>query len=99
MLSPQPHPDGHWQGQVLHIDHFGNLITNFQIAGANSPNTIVVKGHCIEKLSHTFGDVAPGELVAYAGSSGYLEIAVRDGNAARTLGMDIGDLVQVGAWR
>lgn len=97
-LEPEPHPNGHWQGQVLHIDHFGNLITNFDISGANSPVTIVAKGCNIEKLSHTFSDVAPGELVAYAGSSGHLEIAVRNGNAARTLGMDIGDPVQIEGW-
>jgi S-adenosylmethionine hydrolase len=99
ILAPQPHPDGYWQGRVLHIDHFGNLITNFWLSDANSPGTITAKGHRIEELSRTFGDVAPGKLVAYTGSSGYLEIAIRDGHAARTLGMDIGDQVQIEGWR
>jgi S-adenosylmethionine hydrolase len=46
-------------------------------------------------LSRTFADVAPGQVVAYVGSSGYLEIAVREGNAARRLGMDIGDPIRL----
>ena len=53
------------------------------------------KEHCIEKLSHTFGDVAPGELVAYEGSSGYLEIAIREANAAQELSLDVGDTILI----
>jgi S-adenosylmethionine hydrolase len=34
-------------------------------------------------------------LVAYAGSSGYLEIAVREGSAAAHLSLDVGDPIQV----
>jgi S-adenosylmethionine hydrolase len=94
-LGPQPGPDGQWEGAILHVDHFGNLITNLQLGKAKASISIVVKGHRIEALSNTFGDVEAGELVAYAGSSGHLEIAVRGGNAARALDLDVGDAVWV----
>jgi S-adenosylmethionine hydrolase len=95
MVEPQLRPEGNWEAEVLHIDHFGNLITNLRICNAPSLIAVVVQGRRIHPLRDTFGDVEPGELVAYAGSSGHLEIAVRDGNAARVLGMDIGDPVWV----
>jgi S-adenosylmethionine hydrolase len=95
MLEPQLRPDGHWEGTILHIDHFGNLVTNVRISNATSLLVVVVKGHRIETLRDTFGDVEPGELVTYTGSSGHLEIALRNGNAAAMLGMDIGDPIQV----
>src|SRR6266850_1293528 len=41
-------------------------------------------------LSRTFGDVGRGALVAFAGSGGTVEIAVRDGSAARLLGVGVG---------
>jgi S-adenosylmethionine hydrolase len=37
--------------------------------------------------------VSAGELVAYIGSSGHLEIALREGNAAQSLGVEIGDKI------
>jgi len=98
MLEPQPRPEGNWEGEILHIDHFGNLITSLRICNAPSLIAVVVQGRRIHALRDTFGDVEPGELVAYAGSSGHLEIAVRDGNAARALDMDIGDPVWVEGW-
>jgi hypothetical protein len=95
MLGPQPLPDGQWEGTILHVDHFGNLITNVKPAKAGSSISVAVRGRRIEALSNTFGDVEAGELVAYVGSSGHLEIAVRNGNAAQALGMDVGDVVRI----
>jgi S-adenosylmethionine hydrolase len=93
--TPQPEAQstGTWSGQVLHIDRFGNLVTNFRHVNADAH--VIVAGHHIAGLSHTFSDVAPGKLVAYMGSSGYLEIAVREGHAAIELGMDVGDPLQI----
>jgi hypothetical protein len=94
-LGPELLPDGQWKGTILHIDHFGNLITNIQPPHAEPSISIVAKGRRMESLSNTFGDVEMGELVAYVGSSGHLEIAVRGGNAARVLDMKVGDAVRV----
>lgn len=95
MGGPQPLPDGQWEGEILHVDHFGNLITNVRPTKAESSISVAVRGRRIEALSNTFGDVEAGELVAYIGSSGHLEIAIRNGNAAQSLGMDVGDAVRI----
>jgi S-adenosylmethionine hydrolase len=94
-FHPQPQPDGTWQGEILHIDHFGNLITSIQGMAPDSLLTVVIAGERIPRLSRTFTDVEPGKLVAYLGSSGYLEIAANEGNAAKRLNVDIGDQVWV----
>jgi S-adenosylmethionine hydrolase len=94
-IEPKQQASGEWIGEVLHIDRFGNLITSFQIRNPRAPITLTVGGQRIGRLSRTFAGVSPGELVGYVGSSGYLEIAVREGNAARQLGLDIGAPVQV----
>jgi S-adenosylmethionine hydrolase len=52
-------------------------------------------GQRIEGLYRTYADVAIGALVALIGSSDHLEIAVRNGSAAQTLGAGIGDIVRV----
>jgi S-adenosylmethionine hydrolase len=107
-LQPQRQADGTWLGEVFHIDRFGNLITNYRlpIPPGFASATIVsalqtsirVGGEQIVGLSRTYTDVEPGELVSYVGSSGYLEIAVREGNAAARLGVDVGDPVQIKGW-
>jgi S-adenosylmethionine hydrolase len=94
-FQPQRQPDGSLLGQILHVDHFGNLITNYQHPMASSPVSVVVVGERIGGLSQTFSDVAVGDLVAYVGSSGYLEIAMREGDAANRLHVDIGDPVVI----
>ncbi|HEV8382524.1 MAG TPA: SAM hydroxide adenosyltransferase, partial [Gemmatimonadales bacterium] len=51
---------------------------------------IHVAGVDVGPLRRTFADVAPGELVAFTGSGGTVEIAVRDGSAMRMLGLGVG---------
>lgn len=92
-----PQHSGSWQGEILHIDHFGNLVTSFQISHSQSRLALIVGGQRIEPLHHTFADVDPGQMLIYRGSSGYLEVAVREGNAAAELGVRVGDPVQVEA--
>lgn len=93
--QPQVLPDGDMVGHVLHIDRFGNLILDVKQGDSILGERIVleVAGRRIQGLGHTFTDVPSGELVAYIGSSGHLEIALREGNAAQSLGMEMGDIV------
>ena len=86
---------GPWQAYVLHIDRFGNLITNFRVPDPDATLSVRVGGEYIGHVSRTFADVAVGELVAYVGSSGLLEVAVRQGSAAEALGSDLGSPVRV----
>lgn len=90
-----PQHSGFWQGEILHIDHFGNLVTSFQISDSQRRLAITVGGQRIEPLHRTFADVGPDQMLIYRGSSGYLEVAVREGNAAAQLGARIGDPVHV----
>jgi len=76
---------GHGQivGQVVHVDHFGNLVTNMtrdDLAGEEWVVTLASLD--VGPVRSTFGDVKRGEWVAYMGSNGYLEIAIREGNAS-----------------
>lgn len=79
-------------GQIVHVDHFGNLITNL-IWNDALPGRIRVGGGAVQ-LGRTYASVQPGEVLALSGSHGRLEIAVRDGHAARLLGLGVGDGVE-----
>ena len=79
-------PDGALLGEVIAIDRFGNLVTNLVTTGDH----IVEFARRRLPLRVTYGDVAPGTLVAMVGSSGLVEIAVRDGHAAQSLGAEVG---------
>ncbi|HEU4727552.1 MAG TPA: SAM-dependent chlorinase/fluorinase [Kofleriaceae bacterium] len=74
----------HAAGRVVHIDRFGNLISDLPEAEAGP--AVVVADQTLA-LSSTYEDVAPGALLAYIGSAGTVEIAVRDGRADRRLGI------------
>jgi hypothetical protein len=93
-LEPVRQSGGSWLGEVVHVDQCGNLVTSLRGAQASAGQSFEIAGERIRGLSRTYADVGPGELVAYVGSSGYLEIAVREGSAATTLGADVGDPVR-----
>jgi len=77
-------------GEVVYVDRFGTLISNITPNALKDGATIFVGGEDVGPLRRTFADVAPGELVAFTGSGGTVEIAVRDGSAMRTLGLGVG---------
>lgn len=79
-------PDGALLGEVIAIDRFGNLVTNLVSTGDH----IVEFARRRLPLRVTYRDVAPGALVAMVGSSGLIEIALRDGHAAHSLGAEVG---------
>ena len=80
------------RGRVIHIDHFGNATTNVPddvlktVPGAE----IRIGNRKLGRLKRTYTDVPPGEPLALIGSSGLLEIAVRDGSAADDLDIRVG---------
>lgn len=83
------------EGMVIHIDKFGNLITNL-------PDTLIedvikdksvkiyVGNTILDEIITTFGSVTEGEPAAYIGSSGMLEIGINKGNAEKMLGVQKG---------
>ncbi|MBI3210570.1 MAG: SAM-dependent chlorinase/fluorinase [Candidatus Solibacter usitatus] len=89
-----------WSGCVLHVDRFGNIITNFHrddfAAAGSSPFAATIGMHAVTRLATNYGEAAFGEPVAIWGSAGYLEIVVNQGNAARMLGVGAGAPVDFG---
>jgi S-adenosyl-L-methionine hydrolase (adenosine-forming) len=91
LVSSEPHHEGKSVvGQVVYVDRFGTLITNLTPDLVPPYAVIEVEGLEVGPLRRTFGDVPTGGLVAYLGSGGQVEIAVRDGSAARRLGIGVG---------
>ncbi len=70
------------EGRVVHVDVFGNLVTDLPTDEAG--DAIAIAGRRLPVV-RTYQDVASGELLAYVGSSRTIEIAVRDGRADRVL--------------
>jgi hypothetical protein len=94
--------DGVVEGEVIHIDGFGNLITSLPadalICTGNAKLVIEVdgtEGRFEPQLGRTFSAVDPGALIAYTGSGGQLEIGRRDGSAALRVGAKRGTPVRV----
>jgi len=95
-LRPCRSGDGGLVGSVIHIDYFGNLITSIRSNDLpKETDAIIIEAgnYEISGLSLTYGS-AEG-LLALIGSSGYLEISLRDGSAATFLGVKPGDEVRV----
>ena len=86
-----------WRGEVIHIDHFGNIATNLRLEHLGRPAQVRVRlGNLeISGMVLTFGDRSPGELVSLYGSTGTLIVCVVNGNAAGRLGVRVGDPVEV----
>ena len=73
------------RGQVVHIDRFGNLITNVPADWVGPHARVRFGAADLGEVRLTYSDVQTGHAVALIGSSGHLEIGVRDGNAAKVL--------------
>jgi S-adenosylmethionine hydrolase len=91
----EPHHEGKSVvGQVIYVDRFGTLVTNLTAELVPPYAVLEVEGLEVGPLRRTYGDVPTGGLVAYVGSGGQVEIAVRDGSAARRLGMGVGGRIR-----
>lgn len=96
------------RGKVVYIDSYGNLITNvrkqlFNEVGKGRSFRIGFgrKKDDILRIDKNYGDVPPGERVAFFGTNGLLQIAVNKGaegsggGAARLFGVEEGDAIRV----
>jgi S-adenosyl-L-methionine hydrolase (adenosine-forming) len=91
----QPHYEGKSVvGEIVYVDRFGTLVTNLTVEFVPSYAVLEVEGLEIGPLRRTFGDVPTGGLLAYVGSGGAVEIAVRDGSATRRLGLGVGGRIR-----
>lgn len=77
------------EARVIHIDHFGNVTTNVPAELLGSDTYVIGIG----PIRNTYGDVQVGEPLALIGSSGLLEIAVRNQHAASQLNLTVGSKI------
>lgn len=92
--------DAQAQGEIIYVDRFGNLVSNIRgdalrnwLAGRKCRLRI---GPCtLRRLSRTYADVPPGEVLALEGSHGHLEIAVHRGSAGQQLHLGAGATLTV----
>ena len=96
LVYPIPLPrideQGRVAGEVLHVDKFGNLITNIRREQLKDrPVKGTVEGHTFAGLVCSYGD--GDNLFALISSAGYVEIAEREGSAAQRTGARVGSEV------
>lgn len=95
LVAVEPHYEGKSiVGEIVYVDRFGTLVTNLTVGAVPDYAVLEVEGLEIGPLRRTYGDVPTGGLLAYEGSGGAIEIAVRDGSAARRLGMGVGGRIR-----
>jgi S-adenosyl-L-methionine hydrolase (adenosine-forming) len=103
LLAPWSSPEGREDelaGEVVYVDHFGNAITNLtrkdlDLFAPSDQWAVTVGEQSISKVAETYGDEAPGSIMALIGSDDHLEIAVSQGDAAGSLGIRAGSPVSV----
>jgi S-adenosylmethionine hydrolase len=84
-------------GEIIHIDNFGNLITNIEAKSVQKRKikSIEIKHKRINQIARSYSDIPQGKIGAVIGSSGFLEIAANQGNAADCLKTEISTQVKV----
>ncbi len=101
--------DGTVQGWIVHVDHFGNCITNIRrstlrqaldLDGSVGPDGLppveaYVGNTILDTMATTYGDVAEEEPLLLFGSTGFLEVSVNGGNAAERLDIRKGDSIKL----
>lgn len=92
--APERTPAG-WRATILHVDRFGNLVTNLTARELPPVARISAGSRPAVRLVGTFGDGAPGEVVALEGSSGLLELVVNGGSAQAATSLGRGDVVAI----
>jgi S-adenosylmethionine hydrolase len=92
---------GGMEGEIIHIDHFGNAASNIMLedlapATGDRPQAEVrIGATSILGLVRTFGERRPGEVVALIGSTGNLVVSVVNGSASAQLGLHVGQAIHV----
>jgi S-adenosylmethionine hydrolase len=94
---PKQETDQWIKGEVIHVDAFGNLVTNIHrsLLEGIPLAKIVIEGFWLDRLSGSYGDVPVGSPVALYQAGGYLQIAYRADRADKRLRAGKGSLVKV----
>ena len=82
-------------GHVVHVDRFGNLITDIPTDWLPDVPSVAIAGRRVDGVAHSYAAVASGDLLLTLGSGGMLEISARGTSAAALLGVGRGEVVRV----
>jgi S-adenosyl-L-methionine hydrolase (adenosine-forming) len=89
-------------GNIIYVDEFENIVTNISqdlLAKYLNFKSFEIQFHlrkyAIRYISKSYADVGPGDLVAIINYAGYLEIAINQGQAAKLLGLKIGEKINI----
>lgn len=83
-------------GEIIHVDHFGNLVTNIAMSGLPEVLCLSLNGARIAgPVCRSYAERQEGELLLVGGSSGFLEVSVNAGSARKELQARRGDKVEL----
>ena len=96
-LNPEVLKNGDIKGRIIHIDRFGNCVTNLtrDLIDPRNPPTLLIKGETIRTFQDFYSSALPNTLFAIWGSAGFLEISINRTSAAKILRAKRGDTVIV----
>jgi S-adenosyl-L-methionine hydrolase (adenosine-forming) len=106
-LKPEfekPHRAGKrtWIGRILKIDRFGNIVTNFHVSDfgdlATRNFSLALGPQEVTALARNYAECAAGELCLILGSSGYYEVSLREGSAAKHIKCEPGAAIELQVW-
>ena len=83
------------EGRVIHIDRFGNIVTNITADEAGSSFQLEIGGRKITGRRQFYAGGEPGKPFAIVGSAGFIEVSINGGSAASQLTVKIGTPVYV----
>jgi len=82
-----------WKAEVIHLDNYGNAITAFPAARAHGMESVLLPRGMRIPFERFYAAVPRGNPLAVIGSSGFVEIAINQGNAAKELSLGPGSEV------
>lgn len=95
MLPRAERLGGRWRGRIIHIDHFGNAVTNLQAEHLRPGSRVRFGRQSLGPARRFYAEVPEGKPLALIGSSGFLELSLRGGDFARRRRARPGDPVVV----
>ncbi|MET0753587.1 MAG: SAM-dependent chlorinase/fluorinase, partial [Pyrinomonadaceae bacterium] len=93
--KPKKISGGNIEAEIIHIDRFGNLVTNLRKKDLPEKFSIEINGKLIDRLQNFYVESKRGELFIIFGSAGFLEIAASQNSASKLLNATVGERVLV----
>jgi hypothetical protein len=93
--SPVANLDGSLTAEIIHVDRFGNLVTNLRLSHLGEHFVIEIDRHRITKVKTAYADSPSNEPFLIEGSAGFIEISCRNASAADLMGVFVGERLKV----